>query len=281
MPSERNVWSGKRLTTRFCAFVARRRARSSYDVVECRSHLVAVYIDRTSPSALPVTTVRGGTEVFVKPGRPADHSGRPRPNPLNPQGHAERCSCFCRRRSWASAETGRQGESASRLALLHSADRRDTPRGRRQGFLPAFNREGPVLRPSSGEDCERPPRVAGPDREVKEDFDLLAQAGNEDFIQQRDVLAAKMVALRDFLEGHMDHEEQDLVGCAKSCLSFRELRDLENRGGRRIPIKDLSLVLPWVVSVANDAERRNVMSILPCPYDFCTVSGGEQGSTAR
>ncbi len=101
--------------------------------------------------------------------------------------------------------------------------------------------------------------------EVKQDFDLLAQAGNEDFIQQRDVLAPKMVALRDFLEGHMDHEEQDLVGCAKSCLTFRELRDLENKGGRRIPIKDLSLVLPWVVSVANDAERRNVMSILPLP----------------
>jgi hemerythrin-like domain-containing protein len=105
-------------------------------------------------------------------------------------------------------------------------------------------------------------------REVKLDLDRLAESQDEDFPRRRDELATKLVALRDFLEGHMEHEEEDLVSCAKSCMTVRELRGIENEGGRRIPIRDLALVLPWVMAVADDSERQSVMSLLPLPARY-------------
>ena len=101
--------------------------------------------------------------------------------------------------------------------------------------------------------------------EVKQGLELLAQAQDEEFAQQRNELVGKLAALRDFLDGHIEHEEQDLVSCAKSCITYRELRGIERDGGRRIPIKDLALVLPWVVAAANETERRKAMAMLPLP----------------
>ena len=81
----------------------------------------------------------------------------------------------------------------------------------------------------------------------------------------RDELASKLIALLDFLEGHIGHEEQDLVSCAKTCITYRELRGIEKEGGKKIPINDLALVLPWVVAAANETERPKVMAILLLP----------------
>ena len=102
-------------------------------------------------------------------------------------------------------------------------------------------------------------------REVKQALELLAQAEDGDFVRQRDELAGKFIALRDFLEGNIEHEEQDLVSCAKSCITYQELRGIEREGGKKIPIKDLGLVLPWVVAAANETERQKIMTVLPLP----------------
>ena len=102
-------------------------------------------------------------------------------------------------------------------------------------------------------------------REVKQALELLAQAQDGEFVGQRDELASKLSALLDFLEGHIGHEEQDLVSCAKTCITYRELRGIEREGGKKIPIKDLALVLPWVVAAANETERRKLMAALPLP----------------
>ena len=101
--------------------------------------------------------------------------------------------------------------------------------------------------------------------EVKQDLDLLAQDQDGDFVRQRDELASKFNAVLEFLEGHIGHEEEDLVSCAKSCITYRELRHIEREGGKKTPIKDLALVLPWIVAAGDETERRKVMAVLPLP----------------
>ena len=137
--------------------------------------------------------------------------------------------------------------------------------GEDEDLCPLLTRRVPSFAHHQARIAEDHKRLRAQMGEVKQDLELLAQSQDGDFVQRRDELAGKLVSLRDFLDRHVEHEEQDLVSCAKSCLTFRELRGIERDGGRKIPIKDLALVLPWVVAAANETERRKAMAMLPLP----------------
>jgi Hemerythrin HHE cation binding domain len=117
-------------------------------------------------------------------------------------------------------------------------------------------------------------------KEMKADIVHLTAAQGSDFAELQGKLAAKLGALNDYVEGHLRYEERDMVGCAKTCLTYKELRDIGRRSVKKSPLRDIALALPWVLSASNDAERRALLNELPLParliYRFWWKPGYER-----
>lgn len=65
------------------------------------------------------------------------------------------------------------------------------------------------------------------------------------------------------MKAHLSGEEDDLLGCMKTCMSLRELRDFKKAGAKKTPMSDISVLLPWVLSAATEEEVKKFMTIFP------------------
>lgn len=72
-------------------------------------------------------------------------------------------------------------------------------------------------------------------------------------------------ALERLMSEHLDREEAAVVPRMRRHLTGADLKEFERREAKRSKMSDLALVLPWVLSSANDRERALVHDVLPWP----------------
>ncbi len=100
-------------------------------------------------------------------------------------------------------------------------------------------------------------------KEMKGDVARLAVAEGSLFDAERSKLMPRLTALTGYVESHLRYEEGDMVSCARSCLTYKELRAMGKKSVRKSPLGDIAAALPWVLSAADDAERRAVLKEVP------------------
>jgi hypothetical protein len=71
--------------------------------------------------------------------------------------------------------------------------------------------------------------------------------------------------LERHMNAHLDREEAAVVQRMRRFMTIGELKAFEQREAKRSSFSDLALVLPWVLSSANDREREMVFDVLPFP----------------
>jgi hypothetical protein len=78
-------------------------------------------------------------------------------------------------------------------------------------------------------------------------------------------VGAALGELDRLMTDHLDREEAAVVPRMRRYLTRRDLEAFEKREAKKSKLADLALVLPWVLSSANDRERAMVNDVLPWP----------------
>lgn len=64
---------------------------------------------------------------------------------------------------------------------------------------------------------------------------------------------------------HLDHEEAAIIDRMKRTITLADIAEIERGGAKTTSFGDLSLIVPWVISSADDRERRLLEGVLPWP----------------
>jgi len=99
--------------------------------------------------------------------------------------------------------------------------------------------------------------------QAKDGFEALTLASTDHWIASRDELSVALATLDEAMKSHLSGEENDLLGCMKTCMSLRELKDFEKAGAKKTSMSDISVLLPWVLSAATEEEKEKFMEIFP------------------
>ncbi|MDA1188939.1 MAG: hemerythrin domain-containing protein [Chloroflexi bacterium] len=101
-------------------------------------------------------------------------------------------------------------------------------------------------------------------REAGGALEELAQATDAEFTQKRDETAAKFHTLKEYMDGHLgDEEDKSLLPCAMLCMTIKEMKKVERQGAKETSFSDLALLLPWVLSVATEEEKKSMGDVIP------------------
>lgn len=74
-----------------------------------------------------------------------------------------------------------------------------------------------------------------------------------------------LAELERLMADHLAREEAAVIPRMRRFMTLAELKEFEKREAKRSSFADLALVLPWVLSSADDREREMVFAVLPFP----------------
>lgn len=99
---------------------------------------------------------------------------------------------------------------------------------------------------------------------VEMGFEHLKATTNEtDRATLKNALVETLSALQTKLNKHLDYEEDLVVERIDRFFSDADIKRIEMQMQRRTPLRDLSIILPWLLESADLEDRRVMMKKLP------------------